>query len=146
MLSMIFNILSSSAKLYSTGFVVRRYHKCAAKHKDMTIPFTNPAFRDESSELAREGAQRIIRQVEEAEPGAFLEEHASARDGRRRRVVVRNSYLPWREVLTGVGPVRVRVPRTQAGVSTRSRCRPYLIAFTHAGRNDPDSWCAAASR
>ena len=29
--------------------------------EDTTIPFRNPALRDESSELVREGAQRIIR-------------------------------------------------------------------------------------
>ena len=52
-------------------------------HKDTTIPFTNPAFRDELSELVREGAQKIIRQAVEVELGAFLEEHATERDRRR---------------------------------------------------------------
>ena len=49
--------------------------------EDTTIPFTNPAFRDELSELVREGAQRIIRQAVEAELGAFLEEHAPGNAG-----------------------------------------------------------------
>ena len=39
--------------------------------EDTTISFMNPAFRDELSELVREGAQRIIRQAVEAELGAF---------------------------------------------------------------------------
>ena len=82
-------------------------------HKDTTIPFTNPAFRDELSEVVREGAQRIIRQAVEAELGAFLEEHAGEHDARGRRALVRNGYLPSREVLTGVGPVEVQVPRTR---------------------------------
>ena len=80
-------------------------------HEDTTIPFTNPAFRDELSELVREGAQRIIRQAVEAELGAFLEEHSTERDTRGRRAVVLGGYLQSREVLTGVGAVRVRVPR-----------------------------------
>ena len=47
-------------------------------HKDTTIPFTNPAFRDALSELVCEGAQRIIRHAVEAElgglsGGAFLQ-------------------------------------------------------------------------
>ena len=41
--------------------------------EDTTIPFRSPAFRDELSDLVREGAQRIIRQAVEAELGAFLE-------------------------------------------------------------------------
>ena len=41
-------------------------------NKDTTIPFTNRAYRDELSELVREGAQRIIRKVVEAELGSPL--------------------------------------------------------------------------
>ena len=97
-------------------------------HKDTTIPFMNPAFRDELSELVRAGAQRIIRRAVEAELGAFLEEHSAARDASGRRAIVRNGYLPSREILTGIGPVRVRVPRTRdrsgAGRCFRSELLP----------------------
>ena len=41
--------------------------------EDTTVSFTNPSFRDELSDLVREGAQRIIRQAVEAELGAFLD-------------------------------------------------------------------------
>ena len=81
--------------------------------EDTTIPFRNPALRDDLSELVREGAQRIIHQAVEAELETFLEEHAADHDVQGRRAVVRNGYLPSREVLTGVGPVRVQVPRTR---------------------------------
>ena len=81
--------------------------------EDRTIPFVNPALRDELSELVREGARQIIRQAVEAELGVYLEEHEGEHDGQGRRAVVRNGYLPSREVLTGVGPVRVQVPRTR---------------------------------
>ena len=95
--------------------------------EDTTVSLTNPSFRDELSELVRRGAQRIIRQAVEVELGAFLEEHAGERDARGRRAVVRNGYLPSREVLTGVGPVRVRVPRTRDR-SGAGRCfRPELL-------------------
>ena len=94
--------------------------------EDTTIPFVNPAFRDELSELAREGAQRIIRQAE-AELGAFLEEHAGEHDAQGRRAVVRNGYLPSREVLTGVGPVRVQVPRTRDRSGSGRRFRSELL-------------------
>ena len=47
----------------------------------------------------------------EAELKALLDEHATTRDAERRRAVVRNGYLPRRQVLTGTGPVTVRVAR-----------------------------------
>ena len=53
--------------------------------EDTTIPFTNPAFRDELRGLVREGAQRIIRQAEEVELGIFLEEHSIERNARGHR-------------------------------------------------------------
>ena len=94
----------------------------------------NPAFQDELSELVRESAQRIIRQVVEAELGAFLEEHAGEHDLRGRRALVRNGYLPSREVLMGVGPVRIRVPRTRdrsgAGWYFRSELLPPYLKKT----------------
>lgn len=80
---------------------------------DTIVSFSDPAFRDELSELVRDGAQRIIRQAVEAELKSFLETHADAQDAAGRRAVVRNGYQPEREVLTGVGPVSVRVPKTR---------------------------------
>ena len=97
-------------------------------HEDTTVSLSNPAFRDELSEVVRHGAQQIIRQAVEAELQAFVEEHSVERDARGRRAVVRNGYLPSREVLTGIGPVRVRVPRTRdrsgAGRCFRSELLP----------------------
>ena len=79
-------------------------------HEDTTVSLSNPAFRDELSEVVRHGAQKIIPQAVEVELQAFVEEHATKRDALESRAVVRNGYLPAREVLTGVG--RVRVPLT----------------------------------
>jgi transposase-like protein len=80
---------------------------------DTVVSFSDPAFRDELSELVRHGAQQIIRQAVEAELKVFLDEHAQERDAQGRRAVVRNGYQPEREILTGVGAVRVRVPKTR---------------------------------
>lgn len=77
------------------------------------VSLTDPAFRDELSDLVREGARRIIAQAVEAELNVFLNEHAEARDALGRRAVVRNGYQPQRQVLTGVGPVTVRMPKTR---------------------------------
>ena len=80
---------------------------------DTIVSFTDPAFRDELSDLVREGARRIVAQAVEAELKGFLEDHSEARDGLGRRAVVRNGYQPQRKVLTGVGPVTVRLPKTR---------------------------------
>ena len=80
---------------------------------DKIVSFSNPAFRDELTDLVRDGAQRIIRQAVEAELKAFLDEHGGDRDAEGRRAVVRNGYLPERQVLTGIGAVTVKVPKTR---------------------------------
>ena len=81
--------------------------------KDRDVSFRSPAFGDELSDLLREGAQRLIRRAVEAELKTFLDEHECERDEEGRRAVVRNGYQPEREVLTGIGPVRVQVPKTR---------------------------------
>jgi len=72
-----------------------------------------PAFQDVLTDLVRDGAQRIIRQAVEAELEAFLKQHEQELDADGRRAVVRNGYQPEREVLTGIGPVSVRLPKTR---------------------------------
>jgi len=101
---------------------------------DTIVCFSDPAFRDELSDLVRDGAQRIIRQAVEAELKGFLEEHAAERDALGRRAVVRNGYQPAREVLTGMGPVTVQVPKTRdragAGRCFRSELLPPYLKKT----------------
>ena len=40
----------------------------------------------------------------------FLAEYKHVRDAKGRRAIVRNDYLPKRKILTGLGPVEIRVP------------------------------------
>ena len=91
---------------------------------DTTIAFTDPAFADALSDLVRDGAQRIIKQAVQAELNAFLQTHAD-RDADGRRAVVRNGYQPERDVLTGVGPVAVALPKDHL-VKAVSKFRYYL--------------------
>ena len=92
---------------------------------DTTVPFLNPSFRDEMTDLIRAHAQTAIRQAVLAELEAFLGRHADT-DGQGRRNVVRNGYQPAREVLTGVGPVKVQLPKTRDR-SGQGRCFRSLI-------------------
>jgi transposase-like protein len=62
-------------------------------------------------ELAREGARQLLAQALEAEVDEFLEKHQGKTDGDGRRQVVRNGYMPVRQLVTGIGPVTIRQPR-----------------------------------
>jgi hypothetical protein len=78
--------------------------------KDTTIiPFRQPdAIDDPLTEVAREGARRMLAQVLIAEADAFvaLWKDLKLPDGRDR--VVRHGHGPQRAIQTGVGPVEVR--------------------------------------
>jgi len=62
-------------------------------------------------QLARRGARQILAQAMEAEVGEFVEKHRSMTDGEGRRLVVRNGHLPQRDLVTGIGPLKIRQPR-----------------------------------
>jgi putative transposase len=82
-------------------------------------------------ELVRRGARDILQRAIEVEVQEFLEEFGAEtlRDGRR--TVVRNGYLPEREILTTVGPVAVQVPkvrdRSGSGVKFNSTLAPPYV-------------------
>jgi len=97
----------------------------AAMDNDTTIEFQNPAFRDEMTDLIRAHAQTAIRQAILAELDAFLGEHDDA-DPQGCRNVVRNGYQPERQVLTGVGPVSVKLPKTRDRAG-QGRCFRSLV-------------------
>ncbi|MHB8742106.1 MAG: IS256 family transposase [Sulfuricaulis sp.] len=81
--------------------------------KDTVVPFRQPEpFADALTTLLREKARDLLRHAIEAEVSEFLSEHA-ATDAHGRREVVRNGYQPEREILTGIGPVSVRLPKVR---------------------------------
>jgi len=86
---------------------------------------------DPLTELLRTGAQQLISQAVSTELELFLEHHQGRRDAEGRRAVVRNGYLPAREVLTGIGPVTVQVPkvrdRSDEGACFRSGLVPRYV-------------------
>ena len=63
--------------------------------------------------IVRDGARRMLQAALESEVDAFLEEHAVLLDERGRRRVVRNGYLPTREIATGAGILEVSQPRVR---------------------------------
>ena len=82
--------------------------------QDNVIELTRPEqVSDALSELLRAGAQQLIEQAVEAELQDYLSTMGARRDTQGRCAVVRNGHLPEREVLTGIGPVSVRVPKVR---------------------------------
>lgn len=63
--------------------------------------------------IVHEGARRMLAKALEAEVADFVGRHEHVVDAEGRRVVVRNGYLPERDVLTGAGRLSVAVPRVR---------------------------------
>ena len=102
--------------------------------RDSTVlPFRQPeAIDDPLSELAREGARRMLAQVLIAEADSFVAMWKDLKlpDGRDR--IVRHGHGPHRAIQTGVGPVEVRrakvrdrgdVVAEEKSASPRRSCR-----------------------
>jgi len=73
-----------------------------------------PEAEDLLTALLRQGAQKLILQAVEAELAEFIERYSAVTDVDGRAAVVRNGHLPERKVLTGLGPVRVRIPKVRS--------------------------------
>jgi putative transposase len=82
--------------------------KDKAKHGEWVGTINDPL-----TELLRSGARALIQQAIEAELQAFLGDYAKVTDLRGRQTVVRNGYLPEREIVTGVGNVAVKIPKVR---------------------------------
>ncbi|WP_175691825.1 IS256 family transposase, partial [Burkholderia anthina] len=82
-------------------------------------------------DLIQQGARQIIQQAIEAELAALLERYSNVKTLDGRRAVVRNGYLPKREVVTAIGPVPVQVPkvrdRSGSGVKFNSSLVPPYV-------------------
>jgi len=84
------------------------------------LRFQSPEdVRSELDRLVRQGAQQMLQAAIEAEVEAFLEEHSGKRDEQGRRLVVRNGYLPTRELMTGAGQLEVDQPRARDKSSSK---------------------------
>jgi len=64
-------------------------------------------------ELVRRGARQIVQQAIEAELALLLAQYENVKTLHGQKAVVRNGYLPERDILTGAGPVAVRVPKVR---------------------------------
>lgn len=91
------------------------------------IQFRQPgSVEDPLTEIAREGARRMLATALEAEVEVFLGQFAEERlpDGRQR--VVRHGYGPERRIQTGIGALEIRRPKVRdrmAGAESSEKVR-----------------------
>lgn len=89
-------------------------------NEDRVVEFKTPVEgEDLLTELLRVGSRKLIAAAVGAEFSELLSQYSGCVDEGGRRAVVRNGYLPEREVQTGIGPVRVRVPKAKVVISER---------------------------
>ena len=82
-------------------------------NKDNVVAIKKPErfVDDPISDILRQGARNLLAQALEAEIAIFLNQYKDLRDGTGLQRIVRNGYLPERQIQTGIGPVPVEVPR-----------------------------------
>jgi len=96
--------------------------------KDNVVGFRGrEASTDLLTELLRAGARQLIEQAVEAELQELLEQHSERRTADGQAGVIRNGYLPERELQTGVGPVTVRIPKVRAKTGDPVTFRSALV-------------------
>ena len=66
---------------------------------------------DVLTSLLRSGARELITKAVQSELAEFLSQYQDLTDNQGRPLVVRNGYLPQRELMTGIGPVDIKVPK-----------------------------------
>ena len=103
--------------------------------KNNVISLENPEGNaDALTSLLRSGARELITKAVQTELAEFLSQYQDMTDSEGRPLVVRNGYLPQREIMTGIGPVDIKVPKTRdrggQGIHFRSELLPPYIKRT----------------
>jgi len=81
---------------------------------------------DPITDILRQGARKLLAQALEAEVEIFLNNYRELTDELGRKRLVRNGYLPERNIQSGIGPVPVKAPR----VRDRNRQAENRIQFS----------------
>ena len=84
-------------------------------NQNNVIEFKKPGSEPEDllTDLLRGGARRLIQEAVEAELESFLAQFSEHRLENGRQAIVRNGYLPERDLQTGIGVVPVRIPKVR---------------------------------
>ena len=108
--------------------------------KDNVISLEKPAENPDSlTETLQAGAKELLITAVQAELSEYLSLYQHLTDEQGRQCVVRNGYLPARQIMTGLGEVDIRVPKTRdrggEGRHFRSGLLPPYIKRTKSVEN-----------
>jgi transposase-like protein len=84
-----------------------------AKDNVVRLKTPEPFIDDPITDILRSGARKLLAEALEAEIEDFLSQYRDLRDDRNHQRVVRNGYLPEREIQSGIGPIPVKMPRAR---------------------------------
>ena len=62
-------------------------------------------------QIARNGAQKMLQQAMENEVDEYIQKHSQKVDIEGKKIVVKNGYMPQRDIGTGIGPIAIKQPR-----------------------------------
>jgi putative transposase len=82
-----------------------------SKNKIIELKKPGEFSEDPLTELLRNGARQLISDAVEAELQELLNQYAELKNEQGHLQVVRNGYLPERSIQTGIGQVKVKVPK-----------------------------------
>ena len=106
------------------------------KNKVIALKKPGDLSEDPLTELLRNGARQLIANAVEAELQELLSQYASLKNEQGHLQVVRNGYLPEREIQTGIGPVKIRVPKirdkSNQGIKFNSALLPPYLRKTRS--------------
>ncbi|MHC4397766.1 MAG: IS256 family transposase [Planctomycetota bacterium] len=99
-----------------------------SKNKVVELKKQAQIEKDSLTDLLLSGARQLLFEAVQVELGDLLFQFEALKTEDGRQAVVRNGFLPEREILTGIGPVKVKVPkvrdRSGSGVKFNSKLLP----------------------
>lgn len=96
--------------------------------KDTVVELRKPdSGRDLLTAMLQERAQRLVAEAVQVEFEEFLARFAEQRTEDGRSTVVRNGFQPEREILTGIGPISVRIPKARSRSEAPAVFRSSLV-------------------
>ena len=81
----------------------------------------DPFVDDPITDILRQGARKLLSQALEAEIELFLSQYADLKNEAGQQRMVRNGYLPEREIQSGIGSIPVRAPRVRDRLADSSQ-------------------------
>jgi len=100
--------------------------------KDNVIDLKKPEtfIDDPITGILRSGARRLLAQALKTEVEVFMSQYMDQKDETGKQRIVRNGYMPEREIQSGIGPIPVKAPRVrdrQSDPSTRIPFRSSIL-------------------